>query len=74
MTTGALIISVYFLLILAGYIAHQYFIRRKEEKEESKYRRCKSCGSRLSEWFKEDNGYMRCYPCGTVSSYRSHRY
>ena len=43
-----------------------------EKRKEAQYKRCKNCGSILSEWFVSDSGRMRCYSCGTVSEYYSH--
>jgi len=46
---------------------------RKEKIERAKYKHCKKCKSRLSEWVITTDGYMECYSCGTVSEHKWHQ-
>jgi ribosomal protein S27E len=74
-TTFELILTVCVIPIwIWGLVVSSRTIRRQiiEKRKEAMYKRCRGCGSRLSEWFKTSSGYMRCFTCGTVSEYGFH--
>ena len=68
-TTLILLMAAYTIVSAVVHIVESY----REKKERAKFKYCKGCGSRLSEWFSTGSGYMRCFSCGTVSGHKWHQ-